>query len=95
MAMKRNMWVTCLCLVASLALPGRSSAPGELKVSYAFQKSGTVDCQMALTKDSVGVLEIDSTAGSLEPDDEKGLKRPCGNAPSPLPNGIRPICFFP
>lgn len=71
--MIRSAWVACFCLMALFSMPGRSSTPGELKVSFAFQKSGSVDCQMALTRDSVGVMQIDSTAGSLEPDDEKGF----------------------
>jgi hypothetical protein len=53
--------------------PIKASTPGEIKVSFAFRKPGVIDCQMALTKDSVGVLAIDSSAGSLEPDDENGF----------------------
>jgi hypothetical protein len=73
--MIRSAWFAGLCLMTFLAIPGRTSPTGELKVSYAFQKSGSVDCQMALTKDSVGVMEIDSTAGSREPDDENGFEQ--------------------
>jgi hypothetical protein len=46
---------------------------GPLKISFNFKDSKS-DCQMALTRDSVGILELDPTAGALEPDDENGFE---------------------
>lgn len=43
-----------------------------MKFSFNFRESNS-ECQMALTRDSVGILELDSTAGALEPDDENGF----------------------
>jgi hypothetical protein len=64
-----------------LGLPGLSPAlfpapaaqEGPLKISFHFKDSKS-DCQMALTRDSVGILELDPTAGALEPDDENGFE---------------------
>lgn len=44
--------------------------PTEIKVSFAFHNAQKPEYQMALTRDSVGVLTLDTTAFSLEPDDE-------------------------
>jgi hypothetical protein len=46
---------------------------GPLKISFTF-KDEKSDCQMALTRDSVGILALDPTAGALEPDDENGFE---------------------
>ena len=63
------------CLSAWLGTAVFAATAGEIKVSFAFRKGGGVDGQMALTLDSIGVLTIDSTAGSLEPDDENGFSQ--------------------
>jgi hypothetical protein len=43
-----------------------------LKLAFSFSDSKS-NCQMALTRDSVGILKLDPTAGALEPDDENGF----------------------
>jgi hypothetical protein len=69
----------CICLSVLLAIPCVFAEPspldeeGPLKVSFNFKDSKD-DCQMALTRDSVGILELDPTAGALEPDDENGFE---------------------
>ena len=74
------MWffflLACLCAtVASSAddLPKAWAEEGALKIAFSF-KNDKSDCQMALTRDSVGILALDSTAGALEPDDENGFE---------------------
>lgn len=44
-----------------------------LKVSINFNNESS-DSHMALTRDSVGILKTDPTAGGLEPDDENGFE---------------------
>jgi hypothetical protein len=46
---------------------------GPLKFAFNFRNTDG-DVQMALTHDSVGILELDPTAGALEPDDENGFE---------------------
>lgn len=52
-------------------------AAEEVKVAFAFQKSGTVECLMAMTLDSVGLLKMDTGEGGSEadgdPDDERSF----------------------
>ncbi|MEO7424144.1 MAG: hypothetical protein ABI036_03090 [Fibrobacteria bacterium] len=43
-----------------------------LKIAFRF-RSENAESQMALTRDSVGMLPLDPTAGALEPDDENGF----------------------
>lgn len=54
---------------------GLSLASGreEIKVSLGFPCRGFENCQMALTQDSVGILENDESNSGLEPDDENGF----------------------
>lgn len=47
---------------------------GTLKIALNFGGNPRFDCQMALTRDSVGLLEMDPNAGGLEPDDENGFE---------------------
>jgi hypothetical protein len=63
-----------LCLgLSHAAFPDSTAQEGPLKISFSFKDSKS-DCQMALTRDSVGILELDPTAGALEPDDENGFE---------------------
>jgi hypothetical protein len=63
-----------LCLgLPPAALPAVEDEEGPLKISIHFKDSKS-DCQMALTRDSVGILKLDPTAGALEPDDENGFE---------------------
>ena len=71
--MSQSSLIFAVCFSAWLGTAVFASTAGEIKISFAFRKGRTVDGQMALTPDSVGVLAIDSTAGSLEPDDENGF----------------------
>jgi hypothetical protein len=64
--------ISALCLLALLCVSAWPSQDGELKVAFAFRKNA--GSQMALTRDSIGILAIDSSAGSLEPDDENGFE---------------------
>jgi hypothetical protein len=57
---------------AAEAQPGPWSEEGPLKIAFSFSDSKS-NCQMALTRDSVGILKLDTTAGALEPDDENGF----------------------
>lgn len=68
--------VPFLLFIAAVLLFQQGAQAGEepLKVSFSFRKNASGDCQMALTRDSVGLLPQDSTAGALEPDDEKGFE---------------------
>lgn len=50
-----------------------ASASDEIKISLGFPCRGYSTCQLALTQDSVGVLENDENSGGLEPDDENGF----------------------
>ncbi len=50
--------------------PQNISASEEIKVALAFHGDGGEDRQFSVTRDSLGILPFDSTAGSLEPDDE-------------------------
>lgn len=61
---------TCSALAEERAQPWVDEGP--LKVSLKFQDEKS-ECQMALTRDSVGILKLDPTAGALEPDDENGF----------------------
>ncbi len=56
--------------LACLVWVRETPAVDEVKVAFSFRKMPGGDCQMALTRDSVGLLETDSTLGALEPDDE-------------------------
>lgn len=65
----------------ALSVPAVSAPPegepesGAVKIAFNFSDERG-NCQMALTRDSVGVLSMDPTAGALEPDDEgDGLER--------------------
>ncbi len=66
----QNAWAYSLIgmlIPVSLAL---ATMPKEIKISFAFHNAQKPECQMALTPDSVGVLALDTTAFSMEPDDE-------------------------
>jgi hypothetical protein len=56
---------------------GHVFAGEEVKVAFAFQKAGTVECLMAMTVDSVGLLTMDTGEGGSEadgdPDDERSF----------------------
>ena len=62
----------CLGLFPA-AFPAPTAQEGPLKIFFHFKDSKS-DCQMALTRDSIGILELDPTAGALEPDDENGFE---------------------
>jgi hypothetical protein len=71
--------LACACLArlshATPALPAGEPESGPVKIAFNFGDARG-DCQMALTRDSVGVLPTDPGAGGLEPDDEgDGLER--------------------
>ncbi|MDB5105706.1 MAG: hypothetical protein JWP91_3395 [Fibrobacteres bacterium] len=59
---------------APAVVPATAEVPeaGPIKISFNF-KDAKADCQMALTRDSVGILKLDPNAGALEPDDENGF----------------------
>lgn len=78
--MRDSLLAMCLFCLAFLGLPAAAVAAadlepedGPLKFAFNFQSSSG-DVQMALTHDSVGILELDPTAGALEPDDEHGFE---------------------
>jgi hypothetical protein len=55
-----------------IAMPPEADPNALLKIAFRF-RSESGESQMALTRDSVGMLPLDSTAGALEPDDENGF----------------------
>jgi hypothetical protein len=64
-------------VVATAFAPTQAETPawGEerpLKIAFRFRNENA-ESQMALTRDSVGMLPLDPTAGALEPDDENGF----------------------
>ncbi len=76
--MRETLLALGLVCLASISVPAAPQPPfepenGPVKVAFNFRNTKT-DCQMALTKDSVGILPLDSTAGALEPDDENGFE---------------------
>ncbi len=58
---------------AFLPPPRERDEEGPLKIAFRF-RNGSGESQMALTRDSVGMLAVDPTAGALEPDDENGFE---------------------
>ena len=59
--------------IPAVAQTGAEPEDGPLKFAFNFRNTDG-DVQMALTHDSVGILELDPTAGALEPDDENGFE---------------------
>jgi hypothetical protein len=69
------LFFTSAWALAAPVTPATSAIPEEGPVKIAFNfKNTDGNCQMALTRDSVGILALDSTAGALEPDDENGFE---------------------
>lgn len=76
----RNYLPAFLCIIlfagATALRAGDPAAPwvreNPVKVAFDFSDNRS-DGQMVFTRDSVGILAWDSTAGALEPDDENGF----------------------
>lgn len=66
-------WAAWLLLILAIGAPARAEV-GTMKIAVHFGGNPPVACQMAMTRDSVGLLEMDPDAGGLEPDDENGFE---------------------
>lgn len=78
-SLRRGCHILLAVLAATAIRPAADDLPqawaeeGALKIAFNFKNEKSIS-QMALTRDSVGILALDSSAGALEPDDENGFE---------------------